>query len=174
MSDRKNLEDKETILLPKGTILHHYRTRKNKRRSFKWYYLASQKYTSTVEKPTHFCIYETNDDIQLEKYHLCELAKRDIWKIINNPGIYDSKDYTFRFKKYQHRDLRIKNLEQRHNRVPRITFENLITSNEPIEDPLRGLVVKDDDQKTFQTIEYEIILDNSVVTLISKKKIIHN
>ena len=165
------MNENNYILLPKGTILHHYKTEKNKNRSYRWYYLGSQKYTSTVRNPTHFCIYETKDDIQLEKYHLCELVKRDTWKIINKPGIYDSENYTFLFKKYQHRDLRIKNLEQRHNRVPRITFENLITSNEPIEDPLRGLVVKDDDEKTFETIEYEIILDNTLVHRISKKPI---
>lgn len=168
------MNENNYILLPKGTILHHYKTNKNKNRSYRWYYLGSQKYTSSVRNPTHFFIYETKDDIMLEKYHLCELVERDTREIINQPGIYDSKDYIFPLKRFQHRDLGIKNLEQRHNRVPRITFENLITSDDPVEDPLQGLVVKDDEYKTFETIEYEIILHNRLVTRISREKIIHD
>jgi hypothetical protein len=44
MSDCKNLENNETILLPKGTILHHYRNEDNKERSYGWCYLETQKY----------------------------------------------------------------------------------------------------------------------------------
>jgi hypothetical protein len=156
----------DNILIRKGTILHHYSTPKNKNRSFRWYYLASQKYTSTVRKPKHFCIYETKDDIMLEKYHLCELIERDTREIIHKPGIYDSKNYIFPLIKYR-QNIDIKNREQ-HGKVPRVTFENPITSNEPIEDQLRGLVVKYNENRIeYETIEYEIILDNSLVTIIN-------
>lgn len=78
-------DKKDYILLPKGTILDHYYVPNDKKRDYKWYYLAGQTYTNTCMQ------YRVKEDILLENYGLPKLMDRKTRKEIN-AGKYKKYD----------------------------------------------------------------------------------
>jgi hypothetical protein len=156
------------IILPKGTILHHYRNEDNKDRSYRWCYLATQKYIPQAGEPFEKHEYETLNDIVLKEYDLAKLSNKYTREVVTEPGIYTSDMYHFSRRP----DINAKNnLDE----TSIITWEKTIDINEPF-DSLRGIVLEKVgeelegyEESKYEVVEYEIILDEKLIKLNSVK-----
>ena len=145
----------EYITLPKGTILHHFQTYKNK--NYRWYYLSTQDYHKCVHPSLKLEKYKTICDIQLEKHYFPKLINRKTKEVINKEGIYNSNEYYF--KRNRCSCMQIKN--QLTGNPPKVTYENFCKT-----DPLRNINIFDKENNYNQCIEYEFIIDNMYVELL--------
>lgn len=170
------------ILLPRGTILDHYVTKSNINKDYRWYYLASQKYTNMVRGYLHKEQYSTIEDIYLTRYHLAELIERKTKAKITTPGLYESTEYNFK-NNGRSVSMDVKNKENNGD-LPSITNERLNTStsyqySDPLQKislhyPAQSTTIDDEDidyddsmPESWMYIEYEIILKNNLVTRIT-------
>lgn len=175
----------DKILLPKGTILDHYVTKSNMGKGYKWYYLASQKYTNMARGYLHKEQYLTIEDIYLTKYHLAELVERKTRTVITTPGCYEQHEYYFK-NTGRSADIYVKNRENNGN-PPSITNETLscvpyLYIGQLHIDPLQKIslhypaqraTINDEDidyddsrSESWMYIQYEIILKNNLVVKI--------
>jgi hypothetical protein len=154
--------NEENVILPKGTILHHYMTKNNKNRKYRWYYLECQNYDCVFS--SNLKIFKTNFDITLHNFYCARICNKKTGKYVKD-GIYDSENYKW--------DIRRTDLDIKNNityKFPLYTFENEIRNGY---DPLRHQYLFDEDG--IHCIEYEIILDNELVEeLIIDKNILDN
>jgi hypothetical protein len=146
------MEENDThILIPKGTTLHHFVTKNNKDRDYRWYYLAVQDYINTTSS-NKLKIYKTNRDIFLLKYHLSHILNRKTRQRVLSPGIYCDNEYCFARNRVSLEDKNTKAAELKSI----ITYEN---SCENTIDPIREQYIVYGD-KTTSCVEYELVIPN--------------
>ena len=169
MTDENKTESKtiQTYILPKGTILHNFKTKANENKNYRWYYLASQRYTSTVFSKS-YDTYITNTEIILNEYFLPNIIDKKTKKIIYTPGMFNSEFYYFSRKKP---DLTAKN-ENLDYTIPWLTYENFCSNTI---DPIRSQYeysegTRDNNfRREICCVEYELIIPNNYVDKYTQK-----